>query len=328
MSEPLSVGDLEPNAVDLDSLLTHEAGHLLGLGHTRDPAATMYPGYELGSVELRTLAADDVAGVCSIYPPKRHPSSTSCEPRHGFSDLCGADQPAPGPEVAADSSASGCSFSLRRTSPVGALVLFLLLAFGLRRKRRLVAASLTTAALAGCSLDARQLQRAAESAGQAGASSPTLPSAGSDQGGAAAADAGDPSMIDGCTDLDEESRRGLRRNASQERDVKTDVDAWQVDAEAQLAWNERNAASDLPSGSALLSATGAVDPALRGSLLQSASQCLEITGKQLVTVYANALVDSDQSSSGFALVDVQLFDSNACTGAFVTAFRPRSLCTR
>lgn len=96
----LSVGDpVPPNAVDLDSLLTHEAGHLLGLAHTTDKTATMFPGYVEGSSSLRHLAQDDITGVCTLYPPNRQVSSTSCEPRHGYSDLCGAQQTSAPPDT-------------------------------------------------------------------------------------------------------------------------------------------------------------------------------------------------------------------------------------
>jgi hypothetical protein len=95
VTEPLSAGEPADNEVDLDSLLTHEMGHLLGLAHTLDETATMRAGYTLGSTEVRTPEADDIAGLCAIYPPGRELSSSSCEPRHGFSELCHRDQPAP-----------------------------------------------------------------------------------------------------------------------------------------------------------------------------------------------------------------------------------------
>lgn len=116
VTEPLSVNDPKANEVDLVSLLTHELGHALGLAHSLDEEATMIAGYETGSTSLRSLGDDDIAGVCSIYPPGRKTGTDSCEPRHGFSKLCGAEQPAePAPvpaEPEPDGSSSSCSSSV------------------------------------------------------------------------------------------------------------------------------------------------------------------------------------------------------------------------
>ena len=50
--------------VDLLTVAAHEIGHALGLGHSRDPAALMYPQY-LGP--HRRLGQGDVAGVQALY---------------------------------------------------------------------------------------------------------------------------------------------------------------------------------------------------------------------------------------------------------------------
>lgn len=139
VSEPLSPDNPEPDEVDLDSLLTHEAGHVLGLGHTLDVGATMMAGYTPGSVALRTPDTDDVTGICAIYPPGRKASSSSCEPRHGFSELCANEQPPeaepePDPSGAGGGESSGCNLaSARNTSP---LSLLLALAVGLTLRLR------------------------------------------------------------------------------------------------------------------------------------------------------------------------------------------------
>ncbi len=53
---------------DVANTVTHEAGHVLGLDHTTVPDATMYASAEEGETRKRTLEADDVEGLCTIYP--------------------------------------------------------------------------------------------------------------------------------------------------------------------------------------------------------------------------------------------------------------------
>ncbi len=55
-------------ARDLRSVLTHELGHVLGIGHSTEPRATMDAGLPAGSAG-RTLEADDLAAACALYPP-------------------------------------------------------------------------------------------------------------------------------------------------------------------------------------------------------------------------------------------------------------------
>lgn len=89
--------DGSPNAFDLLSVLTHEAGHFLGLAHSPVAGATMTPTYTAPSSELdlRDLTQDDIDGICAIYPPGPVADECDATPRHGFSTLCGDDQPGP-----------------------------------------------------------------------------------------------------------------------------------------------------------------------------------------------------------------------------------------
>jgi hypothetical protein len=72
---------------DLESILTHEVGHFIGLAHSPDPAAVMFASYSPGSTGQRRLHPDDVAAICTVYP---HDYEFACntEPRNGFSGEC------------------------------------------------------------------------------------------------------------------------------------------------------------------------------------------------------------------------------------------------
>jgi hypothetical protein len=53
----------------IQDVATHEFGHALGLKHSSVTGATMYPSYTQCSTQMRSLAADDIAGVQKLYPP-------------------------------------------------------------------------------------------------------------------------------------------------------------------------------------------------------------------------------------------------------------------
>jgi MYXO-CTERM domain-containing protein len=51
------------------SIITHEAGHYLGLAHSNDVEAVMATTYTRLDLIGRELTQDDIDGICSIYPP-------------------------------------------------------------------------------------------------------------------------------------------------------------------------------------------------------------------------------------------------------------------
>jgi hypothetical protein len=55
--------------VYLADAATHEFGHVLGLGHSSVSNASMYPSMGLCSTNVRSLDADDLAGIRALYPP-------------------------------------------------------------------------------------------------------------------------------------------------------------------------------------------------------------------------------------------------------------------
>lgn len=117
-------------AYDLQSIVTHEIGHFIGLDHSLLPDATMNAGYDPGDTSLRTLAPDDVSAVCAVYPPGR---AGRCDPapHGGFASECGGQLPA-------SPDASGCALGAADAhdpSGLGLLAGATALAFLLRRRR-------------------------------------------------------------------------------------------------------------------------------------------------------------------------------------------------
>jgi hypothetical protein len=121
---------------DLQSIVTHEIGHFLGIDHSPDPFATMFAEYDEGSIEQRTLESDDVAALCAIYPPSR---SGKCDPTplRGLADACQQGQ-----ETKVESDEGGCALAPPATNGTtpwranAAAALLLLSALAARRARR------------------------------------------------------------------------------------------------------------------------------------------------------------------------------------------------
>ncbi len=127
--------NIDPNAathgdamIDLQTALTHEFGHFLGLAHTcyhdgTDPGprltddqghlsptcadglglpeegAVMWYKVEPGATNKRVLTADDARGVCAIYPPRATaPACTANLPEDGCA--CGTSGAPRGPAAA------------------------------------------------------------------------------------------------------------------------------------------------------------------------------------------------------------------------------------
>jgi MYXO-CTERM domain-containing protein len=97
-------GPAPQDSFDFDSIVTHEAGHFLGLAHSPSTSAIMFARYKPGST---TLTNDDVDGICTIYAPDQTRATIQSDangnvapqtvaegpddptPRHGFGTACG-----------------------------------------------------------------------------------------------------------------------------------------------------------------------------------------------------------------------------------------------
>lgn len=139
-SEDFTTSDTAPGN-DLQSILTHETGHFLGLAHEKLARATMNTFYQPDQpFDFRSVEADDVSGICTIYPPGRDAPDCANEPSplHGFSRYCGDEN-----DIASVRSelsmrnGGGCACSLEHSEGRSNLSAFFLLAAAAVGSRRL-----------------------------------------------------------------------------------------------------------------------------------------------------------------------------------------------
>ena len=116
-------GCTDARTVDLENVFTHEMGHYLGLAHSTELEATMFASAVAGETLKRDLHADDIEGICAVYPPGTPEGECDHTPRGGLRLDCEED----GCAVATPGRSS--------SSPRAALGLLVMLALWRARRR-------------------------------------------------------------------------------------------------------------------------------------------------------------------------------------------------
>ncbi len=89
----------DDSVTDLRNVVTHEAGHFLGLAHSDDDSSTMWCDAAPGDIDKRSLASDDVAGICAIYGPNAYPGPAPAGKKGGTGGILCAAAPGGAPSA-------------------------------------------------------------------------------------------------------------------------------------------------------------------------------------------------------------------------------------
>jgi hypothetical protein len=85
-------------ATDFPAAATHEIGHQLGLDDSDVSTATMFYAFGQGDLSARSLSADDIAGLCHLYPSgKPLPPECSGPEQCAPSETCASQKCVGGP---------------------------------------------------------------------------------------------------------------------------------------------------------------------------------------------------------------------------------------
>ncbi len=119
--------DWNPGDIDIQNTVTHEAGHIIGLDHSNVIESTMYESSIFGETMKRSLAHDDISGVCDLYPIGAE--APACEEVQKLDLWVDDPDKPPGPE-----SNPSCTAGAR--SAGGPALLALLIGFVVMTRRR------------------------------------------------------------------------------------------------------------------------------------------------------------------------------------------------